>query len=403
MFSRDFRYLWLGQSIANMGDIFYIVAIMAFLHAAKDSAIHMALVPFFITLARFVSGIISPVMIDKYSLKMLLVFSQIGKTLILLTLTCFLDFFIFSSAIVGLYICVFIIAFFDGWASPARNSMIPNIVEKEVLIKANSFMAVIDQSIQLSAWPIGGILIVYFNEKNVMWITIVMFLLSTIFMMCLKNQSIDTKPNLHFKSKFISIREGWVETLRKKTLKTILLLDIFETVANGVWLAAILYIYVSDILKKGEQWWGYINSSFFFGMVLGGIACFKLSSSIQKKYSAIIMGSMALMSVTTLLFGSTANPYLALLLSLVFGSVSQMKTVAQQAIIQQSLEGRMLPKFYAVYDTTLMAAFGLTALLFGILTDYLGVRFIYIIGASVLGVGFLYSFIHRKQLNIEKL
>lgn len=109
------------------------------------------------------------------------------------------------------------------------------------------------------------------------------------------------------------------------------------------------------------------------------------------------------MSVATLLFGSTANPYLALLLSLVFGSVSQMKTVAQQAIIQQSLEGRMLPKFYAVYDTTLMVAFGLTALLFGILTDYLGVRFIYIIGASVLGVGFIYSFIHRKQFNIEKL
>lgn len=83
---KSFRYLWVGQALANSGDLFYIVGLMAIVHGITGSAMFMAMIPFVTTMARFISGSFAPVLMDKYNLKSLLASSQIGKTAVLFLL-----------------------------------------------------------------------------------------------------------------------------------------------------------------------------------------------------------------------------------------------------------------------------------------------------------------------------
>ena len=43
----------------------------------------------------------------------------------------------------------------DGWAAPASHAMLPRLVDAAELTKANSFVAIVDQLIQLGGWAVG--------------------------------------------------------------------------------------------------------------------------------------------------------------------------------------------------------------------------------------------------------
>jgi len=135
MKSKSFKFLWIGQSLANLGDIFYIVGLISILYAFTESSFVLALVPFFNMLGRFISGMISPLLLNRYPLKTLLVFSQVSKTLLLCFLSLILVFHITSSVFV-LIGFAFTIAFLDGWAAPASQSMLPRVVLGNEIMKA---------------------------------------------------------------------------------------------------------------------------------------------------------------------------------------------------------------------------------------------------------------------------
>ncbi|MDV2683025.1 hypothetical protein RYX56_01410 [Alkalihalophilus lindianensis] len=42
--SSSFRFLWLGQSFANLGDVLYIVALITLIYQLTGSATYMALI-----------------------------------------------------------------------------------------------------------------------------------------------------------------------------------------------------------------------------------------------------------------------------------------------------------------------------------------------------------------------
>lgn len=56
----------------------------------------------------------------------------------------------------------------------------------------------------------------------------------------------------------------------------LLVMEVLEGMVVGVWVLVIVYVFVKEILNKNEVWWGYINSSFFVGMVFGGFVLLKI-------------------------------------------------------------------------------------------------------------------------------
>lgn len=178
----SFRFLWIGQSLANSGDVFYMVGLIAIIYELTGSVTYMAFVPFFITASRFVSGIIAPLIIERVSLKALLAYSQLGKTIAIIILIGYIDVFSSINTTVLIFFFVIAISFLDGWANPARNAFIPILVEQNALVKANSLLAILDQTIRLGGWAVGGMLVAIIGGVNVLWFTFFLFVTSTFMM-----------------------------------------------------------------------------------------------------------------------------------------------------------------------------------------------------------------------------
>ena len=400
----SFRFLWMGQSLANCGDVFYIVGLITTIYEATGSATYMALVPFFITTSRFVSGVIAPLIIDRTRLKLLLAYSQLGKTIIILLFAGFSSIFLSSNTIFLIFLFVIVISFLDGWANPASNALLPKLMEPNDLVKANSFLAILEQTIRLGGWPVGGILVAVVGADNVIWLTFLLFVASTIMMALIKDNDDDVMMDKKQKkfSKWDTLKEGWVTIWKTPPLRTISIVDFIESIANVVWIAAIMYVYVDQVLQTSEQWWGYINSSFFAGLMIGGFLSLKWSHLVNQHLVMFIVVGAFLVSLTTLIFGLISTPWMALVIAMLFGMANQIKAVAQQTTTQTSVAHRLLPKVYSAKDAIIAATFGVSSLLLGYLTDLFGVRFTFLLAATLLFSSAIFVVMNQKDLKIKK-
>lgn len=327
--NRNFSLLLLGQSIANIGDVLYMVSIISTIFVLTGSATTSSLVPFTITTSMFISSLLTPILVGKVNLKWLLACSQIGKTILLVILGILL-LHITASNYYLIFIIIGLIAFFDGCANPIIQTLIPYYVKPEHLIRANGMTDTVTQVIQAVMWFMGSLFLLVMSSQQLVWLVGCLFVIASI-LMCLL-ESVHHKP-IEQKGVLEQISEGWKTLSNTPVLRKIAWIDFLETIAGTVWIAAILYVFVNDALNVDEKWWGFINGAFFIGMILGSIYCIKFSSFVEKRLGTFIfVGSFASFFVI-ILFGLNSSPIIALLLALCTGIFGQIKNIPQQSVI----------------------------------------------------------------------
>lgn len=388
---RSFRLLWIGQTLANLGDVLYVVAIISAVYAATGSAMMMALVPFVNTFARFWGGLSAPLLIDRFSLKGILVCSQLGKTLL------FIGLWIGYEHLSVLFPLIAVLAFLDGWATPCRNALLPRLVAPDRLIKANSLVGVSDQIVQLGGWPLGGIVAAMVGGTALVPITLVLFVISTVMMMWITGGG--ERPSQSERPPYLeSLKEGWVAIWQSPALKTVAVMDVIDSAANAVWVAAILYLYVQDVLHVSEAWWGYLNSAFFAGLLLGGAMTLRAEAALRPRLHLAIYGGAFLVGLFTLWFGLTTVPWLALVLCVLVGVGEQFKMIGQQTVLQLSAPPELLPKVFSARDATMTGVFGLASLGMGWLADQHGVQTVFVLAAALLLSSGMWAFVRRNHV-----
>ncbi len=84
MHLRTFRNLWVGQALANMGDVLYIVGLISLVYNITGSPLFMTAVPLIITFSRFISSLLAPLLLNRSEMRILIAYSQMGKTVLLI-------------------------------------------------------------------------------------------------------------------------------------------------------------------------------------------------------------------------------------------------------------------------------------------------------------------------------
>lgn len=380
--NKNFILLITGQSLASIGDVLYMVGIISTIFALTGSATAASFVPFTITSSMFLSSLLTPLVIGKVNLKWLLTGSQLGKTGLIVVLGLFL------SGISGAnYYLVFLvisgIAFLDGCANPIKLTMIPQYVEPERLVRANGVAETISQFIQTVMWFVGSLFLIFMDAQQLIWVVSLMFALSSIMMYLLDNVE---RQRAKQERKLDRIKVGWKTLFDVPVLRKIAYMEVLETVAATVWIAAILYVFVSDALHVDEKWWGFINGSFFLGLIIGSIYCIKYSSLVERKLAKIIfIGSLSSFFIT-ILFSATSNPMIALLLAVGIGLFGQLKSIPQQTVIQTSVAKEKLSTVYTSLGAISTGIFGISSLGMGILADLFGVRSVFLVSGLMLAI-----------------
>ncbi|MCQ6267655.1 MFS transporter [Fictibacillus sp. WQ 8-8] len=386
-----FISFWIAETSISLADVVYIMAVTTFIYQKTGSALISSLFPLFQAVARLFAGFTSPLLLNKFKFSKLLISLQ-GIKALLLTLLL-IGFGSIASHIIWLLAFILIISFIEGWGSPFLSSVVPKIVLREELVKVNSSLAITNQSVQIAGYTFTGYAVIKWGHSPVLIVTAALMWLAVICLIICGRYFYEKEEVKPFPStKWALMKEGWIYLWKIPSLRMVMLMDAIEGVAGSIWIGALTLIYVKEVLHRGEQWWGFINASYYAGTILGGICTLWLAKRIQKHLILSMAAGSFLFSLFTFLYGLNSVPFFALLLCVAMGPAYQLRDVAQQTAFQTNIESEHLPKVYASRGILLSIITSLSIFLMGFVADAINIHAVYILGAALIMVSAVLSF-----------
>ncbi|WP_088291368.1 MFS transporter [Bacillus mycoides] len=392
---------YLGSKICiTLADIVYIMIITTHIYITTRSATITALFPLLQVITNLIANTSAPLIMNRFPSYSLLYTLQWIKTALLILLMILFP--ILSTNISALLTFVIFISLCSGWSAPLLYAVIPRLTPQEKLVKVNSVFSFSTQIIQAAAYSFTNIIVLLIGVTSTLMINNILMIFGCI-TLHLSLQSIQAERVAEpTSSKTTALLEGWKLLFQHPSLRIVTIMDLIETFAGTIWIGAITMAYVTTVLHKGEDWWGYINTSYYVGTLIGGILAWKMSTYIQKNLiRSMAIGSL-MFSILTFLYGMTSSGFIALFLCVLMGPCYQIRDISQTTVLQSSVTPSLLSKMYTAHGALLSTASGLSMLSVGIITDMFGVRTIYIIAAFLILCSACLSFNLLKYQKTEQ-
>lgn len=368
-----------------------------YIYQQTQSATYAAIFPLIRMIAGLIAGTLTPILIERFSFSKLVFILPVIKTTLVILFT--INFVNISPNIWILFAFAACISFLEGWSSPILKTVTPKIVDASKLIKANSLLSFSGQLIQILGYTFTGILVVKYSAKVMLIATCVILLISLFFLFHTRKIVKSKSDEQVTKSKVGQLKQGWVILWKNRSVRIVTLMDVIEGMAGAVWIGAITLVYVNEVLNRSEDWWGFINSSYYIGTIIGGILALMITKIIQRNLIVSMAVGSFLFGIFTLLYGVNSTPWVALALCVLMGPAYQIRDIAQQTIIQTSVNTNELPKIYASHGILTSTSVSLSIFLVGLISDFFGVRVVYIFAGIVV---LLSSFLSFALLKLEK-
>ncbi|HLR15940.1 MAG TPA: MFS transporter [Bacillota bacterium] len=389
--NHSFWRLFFSQATTNVGDVLYIVSLITVIYSSNQSVLLLSMLPFTITICQFFCGLFSPIVIDRFQLKLLLLMSQGLKVLLFLFLIWVLSGeSIYFSVVFSI---VALIAIADGIQQPVTFSLIPSIVPEAQLLRANSIFSISFQTTDLLTWSVGAVVVAMFGYQLAIGLTLTLYVVSFIILFFVHVQkSVEIEQIEDSTTIWNSLTEGWRIITKDVVLSKFLWISIIRGMSYPIWVAAVLYVFVDQVLHMNESWWGYLNSIRIVGSLIGGIVIYKIAVNMQGNYVQFLLFATATTAILSIMFGFNTVPILALIFVFMLGFPEQMEVVIQTTMTQERVKENLLAKVYTAQNVIYYLVFSISVLCIGWLVDLFHVQIIFICASILLFVNVLFVY-----------
>lgn len=154
--NRDFRRLFAGRLITNVGDSLYFVAATWLVYDLTGNPAFSGLAGFLVMAPQALQAFAGP-LVDRWDLRRLLVGTQLVQGAVILSLPVVAHLGWLSVWVV--LTVMPLLSLLNQFVYPAQSAALPRIVEREELVGANSLFSLAYQGTELVANAAGGILV----------------------------------------------------------------------------------------------------------------------------------------------------------------------------------------------------------------------------------------------------
>jgi MFS family permease len=135
---RNFRLLWLGESISLLGDQFHFVALAWLTLQLTGSGLALGTVLMAASIPRAVFMLVGGAMSDRFSPRMLMLVSNAARALLVATITGLI--LLEAIQLWHLYVLAVVFGLVDAFFHPAFMTIVPTLVEKDQLEASNALL-----------------------------------------------------------------------------------------------------------------------------------------------------------------------------------------------------------------------------------------------------------------------
>lgn len=304
--NRNFRNLWFGLTVSYFGDAFYQLAIAWYVFSQTGSGLQVGLILVATFLPDVIIGPFLGVIVDRYNRKRIMQTAQSIQALAIGILALSIAFGFFELWL--LYMITIIQAIASAIFRPAQNAWVPQLVDKERLITANSFFASSRQITNLFGALLGGPIVALVGASYAIGFNAVTFFVALIFIQLINDPSHDdaeylTRDLAVPKGMWPELREGFQWLANNRTLLWMLLLATVANMALGP-INVLLPMLIQEVYHASATAFGIFDASLGFGILIGS----SVVGILRPKRAGILFGiSLAVQGLGMLLIAIAPN------------------------------------------------------------------------------------------------
>src|SRR3989338_2475914 len=173
---RNFLLLWLAQIISNFGDRLDQMALIGLVYLrTPGSTIELAKILSFTIIPVFIIGPIAGIYVDRWNRKTTMITCDLIRGGMVLLLPLIIR---YSTSMVPIYIVVFIIFSVTRFFLPSKLSIIPDIVNKDKLLLANSLSSTTMMIATIVSFGFSGLIVEAFGPQAGFYIDSISYFIS---------------------------------------------------------------------------------------------------------------------------------------------------------------------------------------------------------------------------------
>ncbi len=386
IFNRDFTKLWIGQLISNFGDNFFYMGLMAtILYVLDLDAKYLGFLMVMIAVPTLIFGPIAGSYVDRWNRKHVMAVADVLRGFIVLSL-------VFYHELWYIYGSVFMLATVSRFFYPAQSAIIPDIVDEDVLMSANSFSQTTYMLATILGPAMGAALIGMFGLRSVFLFDGISFFVSSMCIMWMSFSG-EVKRTNEKKEVWHETAEGIKFSFRHPVIKGVMLY-IFILILFFGGFGPLYMVFIRDVLHMNLFQMGVLEGLQGVGSLIGSITIGVMGSAFSKK-SMVFGANMTLAGMVVLL---VLFPYswVAFQTLSFFGIAMVFFNTPVTTLLQESapdeIRGRVFGAFGAIMQIATLLSMGVET----VLADAVGVSSV-MLAVGILGLLFGLSFFSFKK------
>jgi MFS family permease len=363
--NRNFRQLWLGQVVSQMGDWFDTIALYTIILNLTGSGRNVGLLLVARFVPSFIFGPLSGVVADRFSRRSIMIVSDLARAVVVL------GFLLVRRAdqLWIIYVLTVLQLALSTFFEPAKTAVIPSIVSDRELVSANAISSVTWSVMLTLGAAIGGLITGWFGTDVAFVLDALTFALSAALIASVR---FPRRPAREKRKLSIGRALGITETIegasyvkhRPRVLALLLVKPAWGLGGGILTLLAVFGERIFPVGKSAATGIGVLFAARGIGTAIGPIVARRISGEGAKRMQATIGVAFLIGGIFYIAFGTTKSFIVALIVLGVAhtgGSILWVfSTVLLQRDVEDSFRGRVFAAELALLTLTMAASNYLT-------------------------------------------
>ncbi len=375
--NRNYAALWLGQLVSTLGDRLHQVALLALVGTLTSQNLsQVALVFAAIGLPSLLFGVFAGALVDRWDRKSVMIASDLIRAPLVLAIPLMarLD-------IIWVYVLTFLLTTVSLFFRPAKGAVIPDIVPKESLMKANSLSAATDTVMDVlgylpAAFIVGGLSGLMANDQGItfaFYVDAATYLLSAalIAQMSVSSERNLAKGQQRTDGLLRMVRTG-VGFLRSNAVlyTNTIIFTCAVFLAYGSW--TLTYGYAARVTGTGAFGYAILEAATGLGATIGAIIVGRWG--MGNRHGHVILGGLLLLGTSTASLALFSNMWLASVMLALAGAGNMFALIPSTTLVQQLTPSELRGRVIGFRSALITSAFILSNTLVGLAAERFGVQ-----------------------------
>ena len=337
--SRDFRLMWIGQTVSVAGGQMQSVALHWHIYLLTGSPLALGMIGLARVIPIIVFSMIGGVVADAHDRRRVLFATQTSLALVAATLAAFTYYGKITAG--GIYALTALSAAAMAFNNPARQALMPNLVPREHFSNATSLSSITHQVASI----VGPILAAPLMAKGMLaaiyGINALSFGAVILSLFAIRPQVMERPSGEEVRLSWAAVKEGLGFVRRSEILVRTIQLDFLATFFSSA--NALLPVFAKDVLRVGEYGYSLLAAAPGIGSLLaGGIMAWMPTVRRQGK---TVIWAVVVYGFATVVFGASTWFWVSWIALAATGASDTVSTILRQTIRQlvtpDHLRGRM--------------------------------------------------------------